>query len=65
MGQPVTVTVDGLPGDDIAGTVERVGSFGTSSQGDIVFDVVVAPTGAVPDALRWNMTVTLEIDTGA
>lgn len=62
-GQPVTVTVDGLPGDDIAGTVETVGGYGTSSQGDIVFTVVAAPTSAVPGGLRWNMTVTLEIDT--
>jgi hypothetical protein len=24
--------------------------------------VVVAPSGDVPEGLRWNMTVTLEID---
>ena len=65
VGQPVSVSVDGLPGHDIAATVESVGNFGTSSQGDIVFRVVAAPTGAVPDGLRWNMTVTLDIDTGA
>ena len=65
VGQPVSVSVDGLPGQDIAATVESVGGFGSSSQGDIVFRVVAAPTGAVPDGLRWNMTVTLDIDTGA
>jgi multidrug efflux pump subunit AcrA (membrane-fusion protein) len=65
VGQPVTVTVDGLPGQDIAAKVESVGGFGATSQGDIVYRVVAAPTGAVPDGLRWNMTVTLEVDTGS
>jgi multidrug resistance efflux pump len=61
VGAPVKVTVDGLPGAEIAGTVESVGTYGETRQGDIVFKVVVAPTGAVPEGLRWNMTVTLEI----
>jgi hypothetical protein len=57
-----TITVDGLPGEEIAGTVESVGTYGPASQGDIVFRVVVAPSGATPDGLRWNMTVTIEIE---
>src|SRR4051794_15389429 len=61
-GAAATVTVDGLPGEEIAGTVESVGGYGTSTQGDITFRVVVAPTGAVPDGLRWNMTVTMEME---
>jgi multidrug resistance efflux pump len=62
VGSPVEVTVDGLPDARIDGTVTSVGAYGESRQGDIVFPVVVAPSGAVPDGLRWNMTVTLEID---
>jgi multidrug resistance efflux pump len=62
VGAPVKVTVDGLPGAEIAGRVESVGTYGESRQGDIVFKVVVAPTAAVPEGLRWNMTVTLEIE---
>jgi len=62
VGAAAKVTVDGLPGKEIAGTVESVGGFGATSQGDIVFRVVVAPSGPVPDGLRWNMTVTLEIE---
>ena len=62
VGAPATVTVDGFPGQEIAGTVESVGGYGASSQGDIVFKVVVVPTGAVPDGLRWNMTSTMEIE---
>jgi multidrug resistance efflux pump len=61
-GAPVTITVDGLPGAEIAGTVESVGAYGASTQGDITFRVVVVPTGEVPAGLRWNMTVTMEID---
>ena len=61
-GAAATITVDGLPGEEIAGTVESVGGYGTSVQGDITFRVVVVPTGAVPAGLRWNMTVTMEID---
>ncbi len=61
-GAAAKITVDGLPGTEIAGAVESVGGYGASSQGDIVFRVVVAPTDAVPDGLRWNMTVTIEID---
>ena len=51
-----------VPGVDLAGTVESVGGYGASSQGDIVYRVVVAPSGQVPAGLRWNMTVTIEID---
>jgi len=61
-GAAALITVDGLPGTEIAGTVESVGTYGAASQGDIVFRVVVAPSGAVPEGLRWNMTVTIEID---
>ena len=64
-GAAATVTVDGLPGEEIAGTVESVGTYGSSVQGDITYRVVVAPTDAVPEDLRWNMTVTIEIDGAA
>jgi multidrug resistance efflux pump len=61
-GAPATVTVDGLPGVEIPGTVESVGAYGASTQGDITFRVVVAPAGEVPEGLRWNMTTTIEIE---
>ncbi|MEO5965417.1 MAG: efflux RND transporter periplasmic adaptor subunit [Candidatus Limnocylindrales bacterium] len=60
-GAAATITVDGLPGVEIPGTVASVGVYGASIQGDITFRVVVTPTGAVPAGLRWNMTVTIEI----
>ena len=58
----MTITVDGLPDVEIPGTVESVGDYGASTQGDIMFRVVAVPTGEVPDELRWNMTVTMEIE---
>ena len=61
-GAPATITIDGLPGTELAGTVESIGAYGTSVQGDIVFQVVVAPTDEVPEGVRWNMTVTIEIE---
>ncbi|HEY3335575.1 MAG TPA: efflux RND transporter periplasmic adaptor subunit [Candidatus Limnocylindrales bacterium] len=60
-GAAATITVDGLPGEEIAGAVESVGAYGASVQGDITFRVVVVPTRDVPAGLRWNMTVTMEI----
>jgi multidrug resistance efflux pump len=63
-GQAATITVDGLPDAEIAGTVVSVSAFGESRQGDVVFRVRVEPAGEVPDGLRWNMTVTMEIATG-
>jgi HlyD family secretion protein len=61
VGAAATVTLDGLPGVEIPATVASVSGFGVSSQGDIVFRVVVTPTGEVPAGVRWNMTATIEI----
>lgn len=63
-GATAVVTVDGLPDDAIEAVVTRVGAFGAPRQGDVVFRVVAEPAGDVPDGLRWNMTVTIEIATG-
>jgi multidrug efflux pump subunit AcrA (membrane-fusion protein) len=60
-GAPATVVLDGLPGVSIPGTVARVGSFGQVRQGGIVYEVVVVPTGEVPDGVAWNMTATISI----
>ncbi len=60
-GAPATVVLDGLPGVTIPGTVARIGSFGEVRQGGIVYEVVVVPTGEVPDGVAWNMTATISI----
>ena len=64
VGDPATVTLDGVPGVEIPGTVTRIGTFGESRQGGIVYRVVVTPTGDVPDGIRWNMTATIAIKGG-
>lgn len=40
------------------------GAYGESRQGGIVYDVVVAPAGDVPDGVRWNMTSTIATEVG-
>ena len=64
IGAPATVTLDGVPGVRIPATVVRAGSYGEARQGGIVYEVVVVPTGEVPDGVRWNMTATIAIEAG-
>ena len=54
-------TVDGFAGAPIAGHVARISAFGEDRQGDVVYTVVVVPSGAVPDRVRWNMKASVEI----
>lgn len=63
-GAAATVILDGVPGTTIEGTVARIGGYGSRRQGGIVYEVVVAPTGEVPDGVRWNMTATITIKVG-
>jgi len=42
--------------------VASIAPFGTSSAGDIVYTIVLEPTGALPEGLRWNMTASATID---
>jgi multidrug resistance efflux pump len=63
VGNPATVTVDGFGGSPIAARVTRIASVGVDSQGDILFTVVLEPTGTVPDGIRWNMKASAQIAT--
>lgn len=63
VGDAATVTLDGVPGVSIPATVARIGSFGESRQGGIVYQVVATPNGTVPEGIRWNMTATISIKT--
>ena len=64
VGDPATVVLDGVPEEQIAGTVARIGTFGENRQGNIVYQVVVTPDGPVPDGVRWNMTATIQVGSG-
>ncbi len=62
VGANATVNVDAFETVDIAAKVESIAPFGESSAGDIVYTVVLVPTGDVPQGLRWNMTASAQIE---
>lgn len=61
-GAPVTITIDALPGIELAGTVSQIKPIGLNKQGDITYTAVITPDQQ--DArLRWNMTAAVLIET--
>ncbi|HEY6569983.1 MAG TPA: HlyD family efflux transporter periplasmic adaptor subunit, partial [Candidatus Limnocylindrales bacterium] len=62
VGANATITVDAFEDVEIPAKVASIAPFGESSAGDIVYTVVLEPTGAVPVGLRWNMTASAQID---
>ena len=54
-GQPVTLTVDAIPGLTLKGYVLSIGQNYSERQGDIVYKVTVLLTDQNP-AMRWGMT---------
>jgi HlyD family secretion protein len=54
-GQPVTVTLDALPGETLNGVIQSIGQSYEEKQGDIVYPVMVALENTHP-SLRWGMT---------
>jgi multidrug resistance efflux pump len=54
-GQPVTVTLDALPGIELKGNVFSVSQNYSENQGDIVYEVTILLTDTDP-AMRWGMT---------
>jgi HlyD family secretion protein len=60
-GDPVTVTIDGIPGLTLAGRVKRVEGLGITRQGDITYKVIVTLDRQDP-RLRWNMTAAVAIE---
>jgi HlyD family secretion protein len=60
VGDPVTLTFDGIPGLDIPGKVKFIRPYGEKKRGDITYTVTIAPDRW--DArLRWNMTAQIAI----
>jgi multidrug resistance efflux pump len=64
-GAHATVSLDAFPDTPIEGRVASIAPYGVSTAGDVVYTVVIEPTGPVPDGLRWNMTASATIDTAA
>jgi HlyD family secretion protein len=59
-GAPVTVTVDAIPGLELAGSVARVKAVGQNKFGDITYGAVVR-LDRQDERLRWNMTAAISI----
>jgi len=59
-GDPITFTVDALPGPAFAGRVAQIKPLGKTYQGDMTYTVVAIPT-QYNERLRWNMTATIMI----
>ena len=54
-GQPVIVTLDALPGEELTGTIQSIGQTYAENQGDVVYEVTILLTDTHP-AMRWGMT---------
>jgi HlyD family secretion protein len=63
VGQTATVTVDALPGQEFAGTVDEIALQAGDYRGDVVYAVTVTLTGVGDAPLRWGMTALVEIQT--
>ena len=61
VGDPATITLDAIPGLEIAGKVSSIKGFGENRQGDIVYTVVVT-LDKQDERLRWNMTAQVAIE---
>ncbi len=59
-GQPVTVTLDAVPGVTLNGYVTSISNNYGESQGDIIYEVTVLLSDAQP-AMRWGMTAEVHI----
>ncbi len=58
-GQPVTVTLDALPGVELNGNVLSISNNFSENQGDVVYEVTVLLTDQDP-AMRWGMTAVVK-----
>jgi multidrug resistance efflux pump len=59
-GQEVEVTVDALPGEIMAGTVESIDQVATLVHGDVTYTVTITVQDAPPE-LRWGMTAAIRL----
>jgi multidrug resistance efflux pump len=60
-GQPVTVTLDALPGAALQGNILSIGQSYSENQGDVVYEVTVLLTEA-QSAMRWGMTAEVKFE---
>jgi HlyD family secretion protein len=63
-GTPAVITIDALPGLELAGKVVRINRFGEDRDGDILYTVTLALDQPDP-RLMWNMTAFVRLLTHA
>jgi len=59
VGQAVTLEADAFPGKTFTGTIEQIGSYPQTLQGDVIYTVQITIDDGELPALRWGMTLTL------
>jgi hypothetical protein len=60
-GQPVTLTLDAIPGVTLKGYVLSIAQNYGERQGDVVYEVTVLLTDQHP-AMRWGMTAQVHFE---
>lgn len=60
-GQPVTVTLDAIPGVELKGNILSISQTFSENQGDVVYEVTVLLTDKNP-AMRWGMTSAVKFE---
>jgi HlyD family secretion protein len=60
LGDSVAVTFDALPGEKLAGRVDRINGYGESQQGEITYKVTIL-LDPNQSQLHWNMTAIVKI----
>jgi len=58
-GQAVAITLDAIPDQILAGVVKTIGQNYSEKQGDVVYEVTVELTEALPN-MRWGMTAVVK-----
>jgi multidrug resistance efflux pump len=60
-GQPVTVSLDAIPEAELSGEILSIGQTFAENQGDIVYEVTILLTEALPN-MRWGMTAAVNFE---
>lgn len=62
VGDSANISIDALPNAAVSGTVEAIAVRSSISQGDVVYEVTIAPEPLSNLPLRWGMTTFVSIN---
>ena len=60
-GQPVTVTLDAIPDQELSGEILSIGQTFAENQGDVVYEVTIVLNDTLPN-MRWGMTAAVTFE---